>query len=109
MFKLTPNPTFKANVPLTVPGEESPVAVKFSFRHKTLVAAQKWYESNEGKLRADALDELIAGWEGIEDEQGAPVDYSKDALTALLANYPAATGEITTAYWRELTASRIKN
>lgn len=109
MLKLTPNPVFKADAKLTVPGEVSPAVVKFTFRHKTLAEAQKWFAANEGMPRADALDELIAGWEGVEDDHGAPVAYSKDALTALLANYAAATGEITTAYLRELTASRIKN
>ena len=42
MFNLTPAPTFRAPVPLSVPGSAQPLEVVFVFRHKTRSAMEKW-------------------------------------------------------------------
>lgn len=109
MFKLKPNPTFRADVRISVPGEETPATIRMEFRHRTMDAIKAWFDGNENRPVAEALDDLIVSWDSVTDDQGAPVCYSKQGLAELLANYPAASSEIVSGYLRELTASRVKN
>lgn len=109
MFKLTPNPTFSAQVPLSVPGLPEPLKVAITFRHKTKPALQAWMRDGRGKDDAALLHELIVGWEGMTDADGADVPYSLTALNDLLANYWCASDEITAAYLYELKESKRKN
>jgi hypothetical protein len=109
MFKLTPNPTFKASVPLSVPGMAQPMDVVIEFRHKGATAIQKWMASAPDRQDVELLDEVIAGWSGVMDEGGAPVPYSLGNLAILLENYPAAKWELLAAYKAELTEAKRKN
>jgi hypothetical protein len=109
MIKLIADPTFEVSVPLTVAGHPDPVEVQMTFRHMTMEQVSAWFKANEGKPSADALDKIISGWRGVMAEDGTNVDYSKQALATLLQNYQQAAGEITRAYVRELTESRVKN
>lgn len=109
MLKLNPNPTFCADVRISVPGEETPATIRMEFRHNTMDAMKAWWDGNENRPVAEALDDLIVSWDSVTDDQGAQVGYSKLLLANLLANYPAASSEIVSAYLRELTASRVKN
>lgn len=109
MLKLNPNPTFSADVRITVPGEITPAVIKIEYRHMTVAAAAAWWEENKKKPRVDALAQIIASWEGVNDANDHPSVFSPITLGALLENYPAATAEIIQAYWRELTASKVKN
>lgn len=106
MFKLEPNPTFKAKVAIPVPG--SPVGkstLEIEFRHKTKAALQAYLESTTTNARddIDALAEIIVGWHDID------VDYNRDNLATLLQNYPAAAPAIVSAYVKELADARLGN
>lgn len=109
MFKLVPHPTFKASVPLSAPGLEKPIAVTVEFRHKTSSAFKKWLESAPDRTDVDLLDEVIAGWSGMQGEDGTDAPYSRQALSTLLENYSAAKWELLGAYQRELTEAKRKN
>lgn len=109
MLKLNPNPTFRADVPLTVPGQEAAGTVNFTFRHMGRNAFKVWSEAASGKPDAESLTELIANWQGVTDDAGAPVAFSDIALAALLDAYPAAGLEIVQAYVKALTESRLGN
>lgn len=107
MFNLNPAPTFKAKVPLSVPGVAQPLEVEFTFRHKTRTAVEKWaadYVDNPG---ADTLHQVIADWTVTQD--GEPVPYSHSALAELLERYTPARSEISDAYLIELTRAKRKN
>ena len=117
MFRIVPNPTFKAPVQLTVPGADAPVVATFEFRHKDVRAYEDWADRawaevikhGEKTDLARILDEVIVGWPGIGDEDGRPLPYSVENLATLLRNYHTAGEEIATAYRRQLREARSKN
>ena len=107
MFKLQPKPTFKVEVLIPVPGGDSG-KLTFEFKHKGRKDLQAYYEglsegASSGRTDADALCELIAGWEGIDAE------FSEDNLGTLLDNYPGAAAALFEAYRLGLTEGRRKN
>lgn len=109
MFKLTPDPQFQATIRLTVPGA-APVDTQWRCAHKGKQALADWLKSSaDGKSDLDALSEVLVGWEGVTDDAGAPVSFSRDALAALLDQYPASAGELFAGYYQALTESRTKN
>lgn len=123
VFKINPNPTFSEFVSLTVPGHALPARISITFRHKNQADLNEWFQLNKDRPVVDALDGVIAGWgdpaqnEHGEEEPGiAPIGadgerlpYTREALASLLANYSAATAEITRGYVVALKASRVKN
>ncbi len=109
MIRLNPDPTFDALVKLTVPGQPEPVGVPMTFRHMAGDKLPEWFASSREKNKADALDEIIAGWSGVTGDDGTAVPYSKDALATLLNNYQPATAEILRAWQLELSSSLVKN
>lgn len=109
MFQLCPNPTFCAQVPLSVPGLPEPLKVAITFRHKTKPALRAWTLEGRGKEDAALLHELIVSWDGVKDAAGHEVPYSLTALNDLLTNYWPACDEITLTYLTELKESKTKN
>lgn len=110
MFKIVAAPTFTASVPLARPGEPQTVPVVFTFRHKGKRALADYLD--RGRASADDqsyLDEVIEAWQGVADAEGKPLAYSRDALSVLLDNFPAAGAQIVAAYVRELTNARLGN
>jgi hypothetical protein len=116
MIKLTPNPTFRATLALTVPGNAEGAKVEFEFCHKGLSALDAWIKkpalmAREGVTLSSTqyLDEVIASWSGPVDEHGADVPYSPEALQKLLDAYSPAAQEIYDGYRKQLETSRVKN
>jgi hypothetical protein len=107
MLKLTPNPTFKTTVKLSVPGSETQEIISVTFRHKTREELRAWIADKERNV-VDSLDEVIESWSGIQGDDGE-VAYSKDSLVKLTSGYSAAAGEFVTEYIKQLTESRTKN
>lgn len=104
-FKLKANPTFKSVVVIPLPDGEGKIT--FEFKHKGRKALKDYFESlGEGENAredVDALGELIAGWEGVDEA------YSPDALATLLDSYPGAARAIFESYNRALVEGRSKN
>jgi hypothetical protein len=107
MFNLTPAPTFKAAIGLSVPGVSQPLEVTFTFRHKTRTAVVKWTEAYVADPSAETLKEVIADWDLRKD--GEPVPYSFAALAELLEAYTPVRLEISDGYLLELTRAKRKN
>jgi hypothetical protein len=107
MFNLNPSPTFRAPVPLSVPGSAQPLEVLFVFRHKTRSAMEKWLTRFVAGPSAEVLGEVIEGWELKRD--GEAVAYSHTALAELCESYTPAMGEISDAYILEITRAKRKN
>ena len=103
MFKLQPNPTFKAKVPITIPGQDKPALVEMEFRHMSREAVKAFFEGIAGKSDADALSEIVAGWSGVDQA------YSAEALAVMLDNYLSAAAAIYETFRRELFEARAKN
>lgn len=103
MFKIDPNPTFWADVRLTVPGEIEPVPVRFEFRHKDKAELLAFHERAADQPDDVTLAEVVANWSGFNES------YSEPALRRLLLKYGPASKEIYRAYFSALTQSRVKN
>lgn len=109
MFSLDSSPEFTADVPLSRPGISEPIAIKVTFRHKTRDALQTWIAGAPTSEDVDLLNQVIVGWTGVFDKDGAPVPYSVTVLSDLLNTFPPSRGEIFRAYLSELTDAKRKN
>ena len=98
MFKLQPNPVHPS-----VPGKEKPAAIKVHFKHLSRPEIKRYFEGIGGKQDAEALGEIITGWEDID------TPFSQGSLQQLLDNYPASGFELFEAFRRDLMEARQKN
>ena len=103
MFKLNPNPTFKARVEISTPGSATPASIEIEWKHLSRTGIKRFFEGLTDKTDAEALGQIIVGWSGIDAE------YCPENLALLLDNYPAASVELFDAYRRELMEARRKN
>lgn len=103
MFKLQPKPTFKARVPITVPGETKPAEIEVEFKHMSLEQVRAFFEGLVGKQDADALGEIVVGWSGVD------AAFDAEALATLLNNYPSTAAAMFETFRRELFEARRKN
>ncbi len=102
-LKLQPNPTFNAVAELSVPGQDKPAKITVTFKHLSRKQIKDFFGALEGKTDADALGEVLTGWEGIDEK------FNPEALQTLLDNYPAAAGELFESFRKNLMESRAKN
>lgn len=106
MFVLQPNPTFKETVVIPVPGAESG-SITFVFKRLGKKALRALFGSitKEGAERedADVLEEIVAGWEGVD------VEFSRQALETLCDAYPGAATAVILGYNKAMTEVKAKN
>ena len=102
-FKLKPNPTFRATVEISQPGEGAePIRVPLDFRHLSRV--QYRTELEEPKLTVDAAVRLlVVGW-GVPE-----VEFTRERFEEFLDDHPVAAVEIYTTWVRESRESKRKN
>jgi hypothetical protein len=109
MFRIEPNPTFDAEVRITVPGSAEPALLAVTFRHRGRRELKAWIDRAKDAASDTAyLGEVIASWRGVEDADGRALPYSAEALARLLDAYPASGGELFDAYLDALTRAREK-
>lgn len=109
MFKLNAAPEFTADVQITRPGEAKPGTIRFRFRHRGRKSFKAWLETASGRDDPDYLMEVVAGWEGVVDADGQPIEFSREAFAQLLDAFPAAGQDIFLAYGKALHESRAGN
>lgn len=136
MLKVAANPSFWADVNISVPGEAKPQSIKVSYRHLPTDAARAFKEWAETKVPADTpegedvtdetlaqLPELPPGEDRkmrhrtdfeicsrlVLDWKGLDEPFSQDALRSLLQSYALAGAEIYLGWLREKTTSKAKN
>jgi len=115
MFKITPNPTFKATVAIPVHGGDAQELVVL-FRHKDETELDEFYSRLElhGKKHAktvkariecdaDVLLEFMADWEDADEE------FCRESLIKLISNYKAAARCFLKTYETEMHQAAIKN
>lgn len=105
MFKLTPNPTFQAEVKFNnAEGEE--VGLTFTFKHKGRKALGEFFDklSSEDENRSDSevVVDIVAGW-NLEEE------FTPENIELFFDNYPMAALPIITTYRKALIEGRAKN
>ena len=102
-------------VEITVPGSEQLGSLKIRYAYQAAKAHDAWRDaaiadaSSGKRTMTQILAPVVVGWDGLEDDAGAPVVYSVEALDDLLDRYPASAGELFRGYTRVLTESRVKN
>jgi hypothetical protein len=109
MFKLAPCPEFTADVPTTRPGEDKPGTLRLRFRHKSRQEYRDWLAKHSDSDVVDGLLEAVCGWDGVEDDEGNQVPFSREAFARLLDLFPASAIDILKAYGRALHESRTGN
>lgn len=124
MLKLNPDPTFKADVAITVPGQSEPGTISLTFKYrsrKEYADFLNWLKGDDvadevendeeaeavekvsGKTTAEAFPEFVSGWKGMNAK------FTPENIEIFLDNYPAAYMEIFSQYSKLLLASRVKN
>lgn len=112
MFKVTPNPTFKAAVEIPVPGGE-PQKLPLVFKHKgkkevaefndaMLKAGNEQDKAKGLQAEADLLYSIIDSWE-------ADVEFNRENFDLLLDQYMAASSAIYETYLVELFGAKRGN
>lgn len=97
-FSLTPDPYFDLTVSLPRAGAE-PVAVRLTFKHRTLTQLGKLMDETKGRGDAEILLDVLHAWE-LDDK------LDKRNVTRLVDSYPAAAREIWSAYFGALMGVR---
>ena len=103
MFKLQPNPTFIATVLITIPGQVEPIPLEIEFKYLGVKAGQAFFDGLSGKRDDVVLAEIVVGWCGVD------TDFSVDALTTLLDNYPHSGAAIFETYCKKTLEAGRKN
>jgi len=120
-LQLNPNPQFKEEVPITVPGQKEPGLITVTFKYRNRPDYAAWLETlrereetegeetldkdkkkEKGKTAAEAFAEFVLSWD-------LPDALNPKNIVTFLDNYPASYMEIFTAYSKSLFTSRIKN
>jgi len=104
MIKLNLDPTFDAEVPITVPGQAEPGTIPLTFKYRGRKEYLAWLESNkeEAKTQTEVFLEFVTKW-------GLSEDFNPANIEIFLDQYPAAYFDIISDYSRLLFESRAKN
>ncbi len=110
MLKLVPNPTFKAKVPVYVPGNDDPVMVEFEFKHKTRSDLKALVERMNGESKGkkaqptdeDVILDLVEGWE-LDDP------FNAASVKQLVENYHGVAVSVFNTYISAINQARAKN
>lgn len=101
-FKLDPEPTFQAEVRITVPGGGY-LPLPLVFHHKTRSQLDDWVRRRE-QTDQEMFEEIV------HDAPSRPDGLTvKQFMQKLSENYPAAAMDVYSTYRFELQASRAKN
>lgn len=110
MFKITPSPTFKTTVSVTLPGDGSETGeFVVEFKYMTPTQLSDWADANGSRQIADVLFDVIIGWDGPVDADGKAVEYTKDNLSQLLSSYYNCADQIFVAFRDGLRGAKTKN
>jgi len=100
-LKLTPDPTFRKEVPIPVPGG-TPVLVLFTFKFRDREALADWAKSLGDKTDAQMVMEVASGWD-LDD----PFDEAN--VKRFTDSYLEAGAAVVGVYCRESGAARLGN
>lgn len=100
-LKLNPEPTFKSEVRIPVPGGDAE-PVSFTFKHRTRSQIKAFPAEVKGKPDVEVVKMCVMGW-GLDDE------FNDDNVMRLIENYPGASKAIVDTYFDELGKTRSGN
>lgn len=103
-LQLIANPTFKANVPIPIPGG-NPVNVQFTFKHRNKDELQEFFDAlKDNKEDIELIMAMASGWELDEP-------FDKDNIEMMITQYVGSAVAILETYISHATGSvhRAKN
>lgn len=100
-FSLNPNPTFKADVDIPVPGGDT-ATINFTFKHKARDDFKAFLESLADRDDVSIILDIASGW-GLEDK------FNKENLESLTQNYMGSGRAILDRYIKEMAGVRQGN
>jgi hypothetical protein len=102
MFKLNPDPTFKADVEIPVPGQgKGKITITYRYKNAEQMADYMGRLKELGDI--GSIMEIVEGWDGPD----APFD--ETAIKLLAKNYNGSVLLIYQRYVDELTKARLGN
>lgn len=123
-FRIAASPTYKVEVAVHFPGEDGRLRKQsFTAVFKRLTQTQiealrdRIAARGNGALLAtdpqpisdrELLDDVLVGWEGVQDEDGNDLPFNDAHKDALLALHPTQP-RLVAAYLKSLTEAREKN
>lgn len=105
MFKIATAPTFQAPVNVVIPGGSKGNFMGV-FKYLTQTEIEAMAES--GRTDREAAREVLLGWIGIQDEAGAVLEFSPEALEILL-NIPGFAAATARSFFEECRGAKAKN
>ncbi len=86
MLKIVKNPEFTVPVKVLVPtGDRGQVEHQFKMRFRALTRTEEQqYDSFSAASTDEFLKRIVVGWEGLQDEDGTPLEFSDEALNMLI-------------------------
>jgi hypothetical protein len=103
MFSIALDPTFVHPVKGTLPGGV-PVQFEATFKRLSVPERQELEKQSVGEF----VREVLAGWKGITDEAGAPLEFGPQTVERLLA-IEGVEMLIFSAFFEAITEIRRKN
>lgn len=97
MFRLKAPETFQHAVPIPLPGGEVGT-LEIEYHTMTRTGHINWLQTLQGRSDIEIVSDLVAGWQGVTDADGEPLEFSHENLAALLDLFPGAAMAIITAY-----------
>lgn len=104
-LSLSANPTFKVNVGIPVPGAKDPVAVEFTFRHRTRNELKEWRENfnlDKDGITVEDVMSMAVGWD-LEDP------WNEESIGRMLEQYAGSGIAIWVKYIQELQDAKLGN
>lgn len=110
-FRLVEPTTVDLTATLQPPDAEAG-KITLTVRYLRVSERRQWIERLQDESQtlrdADFASEIVTGWDGITDADGAPIPYSADALAQVM-DLPYVTQGITDALIEYLFGARAKN
>ena len=107
MFKISPKPTFPADVEIATP--IGVATLKLEFKHLGKAKLKELHETAQKQADIETLSQIVVGWSEVFDAEGNSVAFNADNLAQLIDGYPSAPFEIYQAYLSAANGARVKN
>lgn len=110
MFKIALTETYEHPVIIEIPGDKK--------RHEFTGTFRRFSQSELDDLREQIQDaqlddaqfcrEVLVGWKGVRDEDGAEIEFNSGNQDKLLDIYPVASS-IVQAFYASIAGAKLKN
>lgn len=110
MFKIAVTPTYTHPVRFSLPGSATSVSFEAVFHRLSQSDLDEIGEQvAKGNLNdRQILDRVLAGWKGIVDEAGEPIEFGSPGTAVVLDTYPVTPATVK-AFFESLKDAKAKN